>query len=178
MTPAEMENRIVRYGDLQPCKTAFIDAHTPGSDQKENFTIIGGGVSESPDQHVHITDRIGFVATAVGDHPELPRILRESRELGFNVALSSLRIPAMVPDVLGPLAESGARSVTIAPETGSVVSTSTPSRFPAIVFASPGLTPPIWLPSAWFQTATPKVPLPIVAAPAAARWRRTSLADL
>ena len=66
-----------------------------------------------------ITDRVGFVATAVGDHPELPRILTESRELGFNVALSSLRIPAMVRDVLAPLAASGARSVTIAPETGS-----------------------------------------------------------
>ena len=48
MTPQDMEARIVRYGELQPCKTAFIDAHTPGSDQKENFTIIGGGVSESP----------------------------------------------------------------------------------------------------------------------------------
>ncbi len=47
-----IQDRIVRYGDLKPCKTAFIDAHTPGSDQKENFTIIGGGVSESPDQHV------------------------------------------------------------------------------------------------------------------------------
>jgi radical SAM superfamily enzyme YgiQ (UPF0313 family) len=66
-----------------------------------------------------LTDRVGFVATAVGDHPELPRILQESRELGFDVALSSLRIPAMVPEVLRPLAESGARSVTIAPETGS-----------------------------------------------------------
>ena len=66
-----------------------------------------------------LTDRVGFVATAVGDHPELPRILQESRELGFDVALSSLRIPAMVPEVLKPLADSGARSVTIAPETGS-----------------------------------------------------------
>ena len=37
---------IVRYGELVPCKTAFIDAHTPGSDKKENFTIIGGGVSK------------------------------------------------------------------------------------------------------------------------------------
>ena len=37
----------------------------------------------------------------------------------MNVALSSLRIPAMIPEVLTPLAESGARSVTIAPETGS-----------------------------------------------------------
>ena len=65
------------------------------------------------------TDRVGFVATAVGDHPQLADILRESRELGLDVALSSLRIPAMVPEVLRPLAESGARSVTIAPETGS-----------------------------------------------------------
>ena len=42
MTPQEMEARIVRYGELRPCKTAFIDAHTPGSNRKENFTIIGG----------------------------------------------------------------------------------------------------------------------------------------
>ena len=61
--------RIVRYGELKPCKTAFIDAHTPGSDQKENFTIIGGGVSESPDQHVHLTDAIGFNIGAAGQPP-------------------------------------------------------------------------------------------------------------
>lgn len=65
-----IERRIVRYGELQPCKTAFIDAHTPGSDQKENFTIIGGGVSESPDQHVHITDKIGFNIGAAGQPPK------------------------------------------------------------------------------------------------------------
>jgi len=66
-----------------------------------------------------ITRRIGFVATAVGDHPELPRILASCREMNLDVALSSLRIPALVPDVLEPLAACGARSVTIAPETGS-----------------------------------------------------------
>ncbi|MFT6024416.1 MAG: quercetin dioxygenase-like cupin family protein [Ascidiaceihabitans sp.] len=70
MTPAEMEKRIVRYGDLRPCKTAFIDAHTPGSDQKENFTIIGGGVSESADQHVHISDTPGFNIGAAGQPPK------------------------------------------------------------------------------------------------------------
>ena len=69
MTPQEMEANIVRYGDLKPCKTAFIDAHTPGSDQKENFTIIGGGVSESADQHVHITDTPGFNIGAAGQPP-------------------------------------------------------------------------------------------------------------
>lgn len=70
MTPLEMEARIVRYGDLKPCKTAFIDAHTPGSDQKENFTIIGGGVSESPDQHVHIAETPGFNIGAAGQPPK------------------------------------------------------------------------------------------------------------
>ncbi|WP_412550286.1 cupin [Shimia sp. MIT910701] len=67
---SSIQSRIVRYGDLKPCKTAFIDAHTPGSDQKENFTIVGGGVSESPDQHVHITDKIGFNIGAAGQPPK------------------------------------------------------------------------------------------------------------
>jgi len=69
MTPLEMDTRIVRYGELRPCKTAFIDAHTPGSNQKENFTIIGGGVSESPDQHVHIHETPGFNIGAAGQPP-------------------------------------------------------------------------------------------------------------
>ncbi len=69
MTPQAMAARIVRYGELIPCKTAFIDAHTPGSDQKENFTIIGGGVSESADQHVHIKETPGFNIGAAGQPP-------------------------------------------------------------------------------------------------------------
>ena len=48
MQAIDLSQRIVRYGDLVPCRTAFIDAHTPGSDQKENFTIIGGGVAQAP----------------------------------------------------------------------------------------------------------------------------------
>lgn len=79
MTPQQMESRIVRYGDLQPCKTAFIDAHTPGSDQKENFTIIGGGVSESADQHVHIKDTPGFNIGAAGQPPKCRNSLHTHR---------------------------------------------------------------------------------------------------
>ena len=70
MTPQEMETRIVRYGDLRPCRTAFIDAHTPGSDRKENFTIIGAGVTESPHQHVHIRETPGFNIGAAGQPPK------------------------------------------------------------------------------------------------------------
>ena len=79
LTQAEMEARIVRYGDLKPCKTAFIDAHTPGSDQKENFTIIGGGVSESPDQHVHIRETPGFNIGAAGQPPKCRNSLHSHR---------------------------------------------------------------------------------------------------
>ncbi|MDJ0821047.1 MAG: cupin domain-containing protein [Paracoccaceae bacterium] len=79
MTPQEMEPRIVRYGDLMPCRTAFIDAHTPGSDQKENFTIIGGGVSESPDQHVHISIPHGFNIGAAGQPPKCRNSLHNHR---------------------------------------------------------------------------------------------------
>lgn len=79
MTPQEMEARIVRYGDLQPCRTAFIDAHTPGSNLKENFTIIGAGVSESADQHVHIRETPGFNIGAAGQPPHCRNSLHSHR---------------------------------------------------------------------------------------------------
>ena len=53
-------DRLVRYTDLVPCLNAFIDTRTPGSDKKENFTVIGPGVSENPEQHVHIGIPHGF----------------------------------------------------------------------------------------------------------------------
>ncbi len=57
---ANLEARVVRYADLVPCLNAFIDCRTPGSEAKENFTIIGPGVSENPNQHVHIAEPHGF----------------------------------------------------------------------------------------------------------------------
>lgn len=79
MTYPDMLERIVRYGDLIPCRTAFIDAHTPGSDQKENFTIIGAGVSESPDQYVHIKETPGFNIGAAGQPPRCRNSLHSHR---------------------------------------------------------------------------------------------------
>lgn len=79
MNREDLEARIVRYGELRPCKTAFIDTHTPGSDQKENFTIIGGGVSESADQHVHIKETPGFNIGAAGQPPKCRNSLHSHR---------------------------------------------------------------------------------------------------
>ena len=79
MTENNSDIRIVRYGELVPCTTAFIDAHTPGSDRKENFTIIGGGVSESPGQHVHIKETPGFNIGAAGQPPYCRNSLHSHR---------------------------------------------------------------------------------------------------
>jgi len=72
MTPLSSGKKIqlVRHGEFIPCKTAFIDTHTPGSDKKENFTIIGSGVSESSEQHVHIVETPGFNIGAAGQPPQ------------------------------------------------------------------------------------------------------------
>ncbi len=59
-TAEAMAARVVRYADLRPCFNAFIDTRSPGSEAKENFTIIGPGVSENPDQYVHIAEPHGF----------------------------------------------------------------------------------------------------------------------
>jgi mannose-6-phosphate isomerase-like protein (cupin superfamily) len=69
---ASIETRIVRYAGLVPCKDAFIDTRSPGSDQKENFTIIGPGVAENPNQHVHINEHHGF---NIGGARQPPRCL-------------------------------------------------------------------------------------------------------
>ena len=66
-----------------------------------------------------VTDQLGFVATAVGDHPDIERILLEANALGFRTAVSSVRIPAVTEAVLAALFASGDRSITLAPETGS-----------------------------------------------------------
>ena len=65
-----LAERLVRYDELKPCTTAFIDTRTPGSAEKENFTIIGPGVAESPDQHIHIDIPHGFNIGGARQPPE------------------------------------------------------------------------------------------------------------
>jgi mannose-6-phosphate isomerase-like protein (cupin superfamily) len=64
-----LDRRLIRYADLIPCKNAFVDTRTPGSDAKENFTLIGPGVSENPAQHIHIAEPHGFNIGAARQPP-------------------------------------------------------------------------------------------------------------
>ena len=76
-------------------------------------------ILDSMDRARSVTDQLGFVATAVGDHPEIERILLDANGLGFRTSVSSIRIPAVTEGVLAALRASGDRSITLAPETGS-----------------------------------------------------------
>ena len=66
-----------------------------------------------------MTDRTGLIATAVCDHPEITPILRGLSELGYHIALSSIKIDAIEDPILEVLARQGEKALAIAPEAGN-----------------------------------------------------------
>ncbi|AXI00147.1 hypothetical protein DV702_10705 [Sporosarcina sp. PTS2304] len=60
MTKEEIAKRVIRKEDFVADKAAFIDAKTPGSDKKENYCIIGPGVSESGTAVINLKEPHGF----------------------------------------------------------------------------------------------------------------------
>ncbi|MFF5257996.1 cupin domain-containing protein [Actinomadura viridis] len=57
---AELARRTIRRTDFVPCTQAFIDCRTPGSDRKENYAMIGPGVSQSSGQVINLREPHGF----------------------------------------------------------------------------------------------------------------------
>ena len=74
-TPESMRQRLVRRNEMVPCKSAFIDTHTPGSHLKDNFSIIGPGVTENTEQVVNIREPHGFNIGAAGKTPRIKNSL-------------------------------------------------------------------------------------------------------
>jgi mannose-6-phosphate isomerase-like protein (cupin superfamily) len=60
LTREQARARLIRRQDFVPCKVAFIDCKTPGSHLKENYSMIGPGVTTSPDQVVNLREPHGF----------------------------------------------------------------------------------------------------------------------
>ena len=65
------------------------------------------------------TDRIGLVSTAVGAHREIVPLVSELRDMGYRVSVSSVRFEDVDDAFVRPLAESGERTVAVAPEVGT-----------------------------------------------------------
>lgn len=63
--------------------------------------------------------RLGLVGAAVSDHPQIEDIVNGLREMGVQLAVSSLRVNPLNPVVLDAVLASGARTLALAPEAGS-----------------------------------------------------------
>jgi radical SAM superfamily enzyme YgiQ (UPF0313 family) len=61
----------------------------------------------------------GLVSIALCDHPEIDRILSGLTEMGYSISPASLRLDDLTESIVRRLRESGERTLTIAPETGS-----------------------------------------------------------
>jgi radical SAM superfamily enzyme YgiQ (UPF0313 family) len=64
-------------------------------------------------------NRAGLVSIALCDHPEIERILARLHEMGYAISPASLRLDDLTEPIVRILRESGERTITIAPETGS-----------------------------------------------------------
>ncbi|HWI18684.1 MAG TPA: radical SAM protein [Vicinamibacterales bacterium] len=65
------------------------------------------------------SSRAGLVSIALCDHPDIEHILRSLKDMGYSISPASLRLDDLTPTIVGLLHDSGERTLTIAPETGS-----------------------------------------------------------
>jgi len=63
--------------------------------------------------------RTGLVSIALCDHPDIEHILRSLKAMQYSISPASLRLDDLTPTIVSLLRESGERTLTIAPETGS-----------------------------------------------------------
>jgi radical SAM superfamily enzyme YgiQ (UPF0313 family) len=63
--------------------------------------------------------RVGLVSIALCDHPDIERILLTLKEMGYSISPASLRLDDLTAPIVQVLRESGEKTITIAPETGS-----------------------------------------------------------
>jgi radical SAM superfamily enzyme YgiQ (UPF0313 family) len=65
------------------------------------------------------SSRAGLVSIALCDHPEIEEILARLGGMGYSISPASLRLDDITPTLVKQLRDSGERTLTIAPETGS-----------------------------------------------------------
>ena len=69
LTPTELTRRHIRRAQYVSCNDAFIDVRLPGSTPKENYSIIGPGVTQNASQVINLREPHGFNIGAAGMAP-------------------------------------------------------------------------------------------------------------
>ncbi|MGC3940981.1 hypothetical protein ACOTTU_24565 [Roseobacter sp. EG26] len=60
ISQTEADARHIKRSDYQSCAVAFIDCKKPGSHLKQNYSIIGPGVTSSKEQVINLPEAHGF----------------------------------------------------------------------------------------------------------------------
>jgi quercetin dioxygenase-like cupin family protein len=71
LTSAELRRRHIRRSQYVSCDDAFIDVRLPGSSPKQNYSIIGPGVTQNASQVVNLREPHGFNIGGAGLGPGL-----------------------------------------------------------------------------------------------------------
>ncbi len=69
LTPEELQRRHIRRAQYVSCDDAFIDVRLPGSHPKENYSIVGPGVTQNATQVINLREPHGFNIGAAGLAP-------------------------------------------------------------------------------------------------------------
>lgn len=75
MTPSELTRRHIRRAQYVSCDDAFVDVRLPGSTPKENYAIVGPGVTQNPNQVINLREPHGFNIGAAGMAPGITNSL-------------------------------------------------------------------------------------------------------
>ncbi len=63
--------------------------------------------------------KVGLIGASLSDYSSIEELAKRLRELGAEISVASLRVDPLPKELLQALAESGAQTLTIAPEAGS-----------------------------------------------------------
>ena len=63
--------------------------------------------------------KVGLISATVGNHPEIKELCKKLMEAELSVGFSSLRSDQLPDEMIQAMVKSGAKSMTLAPETGS-----------------------------------------------------------
>ena len=75
LTLTELKRRHIRRSQYVSCDDAFIDVRLPGSTPKENYAIVGPGVTQNPNQVINLREAHGFNIGAAGMAPGITNSL-------------------------------------------------------------------------------------------------------
>jgi len=139
--PGTVLRQIQRGSEAEPASTTIFSRHAEFSDlfllevsrgcgRGCAFCLVGyasrpvryrsvGPLLASAQEGLRHRDGVGLVGSAVSDHPEIDELVTSLRQMEARISVSSWRADALSETLLRALAESGARSITLAPETGT-----------------------------------------------------------